>query len=103
MPSSHGFAWVDPPGTLRWETQLPRGQSLAFEAKGFENFPAIGAEGTIYFTSDTAALIALNPADGTTLWSYTLDGGTIGTSPPAIGADGTIYFQDSDGYLDAVR
>jgi outer membrane protein assembly factor BamB len=103
VPSWYGYAWVDPPGTLRWKNQTPFGYSEAFKMPGFQNFPAIGAEGTIYFTSDTAALIALNSADGTILWSYGFDGGTIGTSPPAIGADGTIYFQDSDGYLDAVR
>ena len=103
LPSWYGYAWVDPPGLLRWENQTPFGYSEAFQMPGFQNFPAIGAEGTLYFTSDTAALIALNAADGTILWSYSFDGGTIGTSPPAIGADGTIYFQDSDGYLDAIR
>ena len=97
---SYGFGWVDPPGVLRWKNRFPASPSTVSAEYANPN-PAVGADGTIYLTSDIAPLIALNGADGTVKWVY--DAGAAGTSSPAIGADGTIYFDDADGYLNAVR
>jgi PKD repeat protein len=49
--------------------------------------PAVGADGTIYVRS-TTTLYAVNPADGTVKWNYTI---ATGYSSPVIGSDGTIY------------
>ncbi|WP_312650208.1 S-layer homology domain-containing protein [Aminipila sp.] len=51
--------------------------------------PAIGADGTIYFSSEIGTMYALNP-DKTVKWTYPLVGKPI-LSSPIIGADGTIY------------
>ncbi|HPP12572.1 MAG TPA: PQQ-binding-like beta-propeller repeat protein, partial [bacterium] len=50
--------------------------------------PAIGSDGSVYFTSEKGTLYALAP-DGTLRWSFR-PGGTIRSSP-ALGSDGTVY------------
>ena len=65
--------------------------------------PVIGADGTIYVTSETGNLDAFNP-NGTLKWPYTVVGqGGAGDSSPVIGPDGTIYFGSSDGALYAIH
>lgn len=70
----------DPPKiTVRWELPLNR---------AWVDSPlAVGEDGTLYFTTDTWGLYAINP-DRTQKWGL-----TIGESKgiPAFGSDGTIY------------
>jgi outer membrane protein assembly factor BamB len=57
--------------------------------------PAIGADGTIYFSSDTRdSVYALNP-DGTLRWgAYYANASRY--APPVIGLNGTVYFCDKN-------
>jgi outer membrane protein assembly factor BamB len=67
------------PGSIIWE----------FTAENsVRSTPAIGADGTIYFSDMDGYLYALNP-DGTKKWSYALGYGSWAS--PAIGVDGTVY------------
>ena len=63
--------------------------------------PAVGADGTIYAATDDGTLSALNPADGTANWSFTI-GAQINSSP-ALSVDGTIYAGAEDGNLYAIN
>jgi hypothetical protein len=99
--SDAGFARVDPPGVLIWENTIVNAPTTDYWLGWRYLAPAVGAEGTIYFTCDIAPLIALNGADGGILWE--LDAGARGETAPIIGPDGTIYYMDHDGYLNAVR
>ncbi len=99
---------VNPDGTLKWKFH-------AWKYKGYlrglsGNTPAIGMDGTIYFTaggefllndmtSMEASLFAVRP-DGSCKWDFLLLSGKVFYSgySPAIGADGTIYADNGDGY-----
>jgi len=72
-------------GTTKWSYDT--GDSV-------ECSPAIGLDGTIYFSTygATGGFFALNP-DGTLKWKYASM--TIGGTTPVIGPDGTIYFADA--------
>ncbi|MCK5039315.1 MAG: PQQ-binding-like beta-propeller repeat protein, partial [Thermoplasmata archaeon] len=72
--------------TLRWSFRGPRGSSPS---------PAIGVDGTIYFTLDEF-FYAISPG-GKLQWNQTL--GDIITASPAIAGDGTIYVGCSDNLL----
>jgi len=61
--------------------------------------PAVGYDGTVYFSCSDGALYAINP-NGTRRWAFTQAGGQ-GYSP-AIGIDGTIYFASWNSNLCAV-
>jgi outer membrane protein assembly factor BamB/predicted transcriptional regulator len=61
--------------------------------------PAIGSDGTIYFTSNDYNLYALYTS-GTKKWNFTT--GNSFFQSPAIGSDGTIYLDSSDGNLYAL-
>lgn len=63
--------------------------------------PAIGADGTIYAASDDGSLNALNPADGSENWSFTI--GTAIHTSPTLAVDGTIYVGSDDGNLYAIN
>jgi outer membrane protein assembly factor BamB len=117
VPIGHGFVWVDPPGVVRWQDEFPVEPNWAYDLQGC----AVGAEGTIYFTSENSSLVALNGSNGDVLWTYgpvslsstafedivtvafPPDAGAPGMGGPIIGSDGTIYFVDYFGYLNAVR
>jgi len=58
-------------------------------------------DGTIYIGSNTNRLYALNPYDGTQIWSY-LTGSDIKSSPN-IGPDGTVYVASNDDNLYALQ
>src|SRR5262249_1397027 len=51
--------------------------------------PAIGADGTVYFSA--GALFAVHPADGSQAWLTTLDTNATAAGAPIVGSDGTIY------------
>jgi outer membrane protein assembly factor BamB len=63
-------------------------------------FPAIGADGTIYFGSWDDYFYALNP-DGTLKWRFRAENAI--DSSPAIDTDGTIYFGSWDWYFYALH
>jgi outer membrane protein assembly factor BamB len=90
---------LNPDGTLRWKIETAYGQYY---------YPTVGVDGKVYvifnppFTDDS--LLALDPVDGTTLWSFNLGQGSIGTllswgsnSRPLVGPDGTIYVASAYG------
>lgn len=58
--------------------------------------PAIGTDGTIYFTSEDGFIYAVDPS-GELIWSFITGGGS--DSSPLITSDGRIYFTSSDGFL----
>lgn len=91
-----------PDRSLKWK-------SPALSANKNHSSPAVAADGTIYVGGDEVEepyrgrLYALNPADGSIKWFFSVEGHIINSSP-AIGADGTIYFGGfSDGKFYAVR
>jgi outer membrane protein assembly factor BamB len=61
---------------------------LYSNVEGAVQTPVIGADGTIYFGTETGRVYALNP-DGTRKWRVRLDGAIIGG--PTVGADGTVF------------
>ena len=72
---------IRPNGTLNW----------SFSAVGVvsHSSPAIGSDGTIYFSSDYNLSYAIYP-NGTKKWEFSI-GHFGGWYSPAIGSDGTIY------------
>jgi len=85
------FFALNPDGTVKWRYPLQGGGSSA---------PAIGLDGTIYFTSQAGSLIALN-SDGTEKWSF--PAGSKVAAAPVIAGDGTIYFGSYDAVFYAVN
>lgn len=76
-------AWAQAPGSIKWRFQAggPVGSS-----------PALGADGTVYFTADDGFLYAVDPA-GRQKWRVSVgrSAADLRTSSPAIGDDGTVY------------
>lgn len=63
--------------------------------------PAIGDDGTVYFTASDLCLYAVGP-DGTLKWKFKVtDNKTDKLSAPALSEDGTVYFGASrdDGFI----
>jgi outer membrane protein assembly factor BamB len=90
---------LNPNGTEKWTLETTYGQYY---------YPTIGADGKVYvisnppFVDDT--LLALNPEDGSTAWSFPIGRDSIGTgftwgsnSRPLVGPDGTIYLASAFG------
>ena len=75
-----GLLSISPQGAVNW--------SFPGASSGAPYTPAIGADGTIYFSSG-ANLYAVN-TNGAQRWSYTAVSPI--TTSPTIGSDGTIYF-----------
>lgn len=78
------------PGMKKWN----------FPARGVNDSPAIGSDGTIYVSSFDNNLYALNP-DGTEKWHF--ETGRKVHSSPAFGPNGTIYFGSLDNHLYALN
>lgn len=76
-----------PDGTPKWTATV----------HPFEVTPLIGADGILYGAIDSGTTVALDPKDGSTLW--TLPGGGL---PVAIGGDGTLYAQVSWSTINAL-
>ena len=92
---TYGFLYaLNPDGTFKWKYILNDGLTVYMRGS-----PAIGADGTIYFSSSylndgwNAKLNAIK-SDGTLKWGYSVSQGDYGgnIASPAIGTDGTIYF-----------
>ena len=83
---SGNFYALNPDGSQKWK--FP---TVGTIVGTIESSPAIGADGTIYFTSRDCTVYALNP-DGTQKWNFTLTTGACeGVNTPVIGTDGTVY------------
>lgn len=75
---------------LKWKLPLP---GVCGEVgTGFSE----GVDGTI-FVSACGILSAIDPEDGTLLWTF--NGGNYSRSVPAIAADGTIYWGFADSFV----
>jgi outer membrane protein assembly factor BamB len=85
------FYALYPNGTLKWKRN----------GDNIYSSPAIGQDGTIYYTEAYSwELNAIYP-NGTLKWSYTANHHIY--SSPAIGQDGTIYFGSLDNYVYAIN
>ena len=62
----------------------------------------MGSDGTVYFVYHNIPLTALDPEDGSVIWSCPLGVNDHCLASPAIGADGTIYAATNQGILYAV-
>ncbi|MBZ0283743.1 MAG: PQQ-binding-like beta-propeller repeat protein [Anaerolineae bacterium] len=93
---------VNPDGTLKWSIETDDAQF---------DFPTVGSDGKVYvilnehLQADPDYLLALNPADGSTAWSFDLGSVSVGTgltfgtnSRPTVGPDGTIYAASAFGH-----
>jgi len=91
------FYAVNPDGTLKWQQQTVKA------AEVWQNFPAIGGDGTIYIGDSQRVLYALNPLNGSIRWQYPTGAGILTKLLPVIGSDGTIYFGTADKGLFAIN
>ncbi|MBI3943413.1 MAG: PQQ-binding-like beta-propeller repeat protein [Chloroflexi bacterium] len=92
---------VQPPtsgstGLFHWQTDTGNSND---QGGGDEiiSLPAVGGDGRVYIGGKDGRIRALQPGDGSTVWSY-LTGGSVDSSP-AIGGDGTLYVGSWDGEL----
>src|SRR3989338_1637965 len=81
--SPYNTSHVD--GTVKWTFET---------GAGIESSPAIASDGTIYITSFSNFLFAINP-DGTEKWMFSIKVSSDTWTSPAIGHDGTIYIGSS--------
>ncbi len=88
---------LNPDGTEKW--RFDAGDPVYNEQwdvwKGILSSPAISSDGTIYFTSLSNYLFAVN-SDGVEEWRYPISYNVDIWSSPAIGTDGTIYVGSHD-------
>lgn len=95
---------VNPDGTLKWHFAAGDGPVYSQSGtpqysgwKGILSSPAIAADGTIYFSSLSNKLFALNP-DGTKKWDFDINLSIDVWSSPTVGPDGTIYIGSHDNF-----
>ncbi len=84
---------VNPDGTQRAVVYLSGG--------AFRNRPVIGADSTIYVTSEYK-IYALTPT-GATVWRYSLPSGRIFYAGATLAPDGDLYAADGSGTLYAIE
>jgi outer membrane protein assembly factor BamB len=82
---------LNPDGTLKWQSPLGSVDSSA----------AIGSDGTIYLGA-ASSYQALNPADGSQLWSFSPADGQA-DSTPALGTGGRIYLTSNSNEVYALN
>jgi len=81
---------VSPDGQILWTRQSPDQQTFSTMS--------VGTDGTLYIGAWDSKLYAVNPLDGSDLWSVN----TYGTSyTPAVAADGTVYVIQWGGAISA--
>jgi outer membrane protein assembly factor BamB len=100
------------PGTLKWSVFLGGSGDALATGGGIDSSPEIGPDGTIYITTTSNILYAIDPFTGTVIWTNTIftndtaaSGGLMGaeiSSSPAMGANLTNYVGSYDGRLYAV-
>ncbi len=77
----------------------PNGTEL-WSRTDLDGAPAIGPDGTIYVVPETGILHALNPLDGSTLWSYAT-GKTdyYNSEGVTIDSNGNLFVSNEDGFV----
>jgi outer membrane protein assembly factor BamB len=85
----------NPEGSVKWTKFGPGNEAL-------RNAPVIGNDGRVYFVTHNIPLTALNPGDGSAIWSCDLGVNDHCVASPAIGSDGKIYVSTQPGILYAV-
>jgi len=88
-----GLYSVSPDGSLSWK--MPVGSLYNGRLS-----PAVGADGTVYFSAGGDEICAVSP-EGKELWRSKLDG--VCVSSPILADDGTIYIASHEGYLYALN
>jgi len=79
-------------GRKIYALDLENGQEMwSFPVNNRVDYITISSDQTIYFTSETGYLYALNSNTGDLKWDYNFGAFTVVKSAPAIGPDGTIY------------
>ncbi len=96
MPTEQGLYAINPNGTLKWTKWAdPYDYTLTRQAA------AVASDGTVYVWRSTITgggrLYALNPLDGSTLWSVSVGDASYGS--PTISPGGTIYIGNWNGNL----
>ncbi|MEW6716135.1 MAG: PQQ-binding-like beta-propeller repeat protein [Chloroflexota bacterium] len=92
----------DPMGTRGSRFVGPEEGDIAWvfeDTSGFTGGPVVGADGTVYVTSNGSRLYALSP-DAEVLWQLELQATPVGT--PSLSAEGRIYVSDKNGGLSAI-
>ncbi len=77
---------VNPDGTEKWKTMLEHGGQN----------PAIAPDGTLIISGEAPFISALDPVDGSIIWSHQFQQKREHTTSSVIGSDGTIYFACSE-------
>ncbi|MCK5592111.1 MAG: PQQ-binding-like beta-propeller repeat protein [Candidatus Pacebacteria bacterium] len=97
---------INPDFSLKWIKDFP----VTGTYSDISNIPSaisptIGSDGTIYFLNLDATLYALDPNDGTILWSYKglLSADATAYSTPSLASDGTIFEVIYGGCLRAIN
>jgi len=104
-----GLLAIGPDGTESWRFPPNAGQVFT----GDFYAPTLGLDNRLFVIEDNPSdcgsvdclvLRALNPMDGSLLWSFDVPkiGFLVGGISPAQGGDGTLYFGSSDGVFYAV-
>ena len=79
------------PASPRWQ----RGYGIMGSMLGA---PAIGPDGTLYFSAAPKAgagtVFAVDPGSGAPIWTYAPDGGALFPATPVLAADGTVRVTD---------
>jgi outer membrane protein assembly factor BamB len=86
---------VTPEGSFLWSF-------TGFMSEAMRNSPVIGKDGTVYFVYHNIPLTALNPQNGSVLWSCQLGVNDHCFASPAIGDDGRIIVATQPGIVYAV-
>ena len=72
-------------GAIRWQTSVSGGVSSA---------PAVGPDGTVYISTDTGGIYAMDAGTGQIKWQTSVVGGHF--TSPIIGLDGLVYVAGRD-------
>jgi len=86
---------IEQDGTLRWSFSGQWPEMI-------RNALVIGKDGTVYFVYHNVPLTALNPEDGSVIWTLPLGVNDHCFASPTVGTDGTIYVATQPGILYAV-
>jgi outer membrane protein assembly factor BamB len=86
------YAFNKNTGQLKWKKSFPPTNAGAGGKK-----PAIGIDGTVYWSDPFSVLFAMSAANGATLWFIDVSGAGGARSEPVIDLDGTIYIVTGNG------
>ena len=101
-PSSTLYA-LSLDGAQQWAVPVPASNDMFMQRQAQ---PATGPDASLYLTGMSSSqgwqLRRFNPANGSLVWTFTLQPAN-GMSPPTVGPDGSVYYSRSLGFLDAVN